>query len=161
MSSESAIARRIRTAAIIAPVRIPLLRLDPDLPMPRRAHEGDAGVDLHAREAARLQPGERVLVPTGVAVAIPDGYAGLVTPRSGLALRSGIGVVNAPGVVDSGYRGELAVILVNLGDSAVEIRRGDRIAQLLVVPVDAADFVEVTTLDDTDRGGGGFGSSGW
>lgn len=107
-----------------------------------------------------LAPGERRLVPTGLAVAIPDGYVGLVAPRSGLALRSGISIVNAPGVVDSGYRGELAIILVNLGSEAVSIQRGDRIAQLVVVPVAAVEFVVVDALEPSDRGESGFGSTG-
>lgn len=139
---------------------IPLKRLDPDLPMPRRAHTGDGGVDLHARESVRLQPGEWRAVPTGVAVAIPEGYAGLVTPRSGLAARSGIGVVNGPGLVDSGYRGEIMVILINQSPNPVEMNRGDRIAQLVVVPVSTEDFVEVEDLSETSRGAGGLGSTG-
>lgn len=141
-------------------MRIPLLRLDPELPFPGHARPGDAGVDLPAREAVVLAPGERRLVPTGLAVAIPDGYVGLVAPRSGLALRSGISIVNAPGVVDSGYRGELAIILVNLGSETVSIQRGDRIAQLVVVPVAAVEFVVVDALETTDRGESGFGSTG-
>ncbi len=128
--------------------------------MPRHARAGDAGADLYAREAAVLAPGERKLVPTGVAVAIPPGHAGLVTPRSGLAARSGIGIVNTPGIVDSGYRGELVVILVNLGSEPVEIRRGDRIAQLVVVAVAELEFEVVEELEASDRGHGGFGSTG-
>lgn len=141
-------------------MRIPLKRLDPDLPLPRHAHAGDGGVDLHAAEQARLSPGERCLVSTGIAVAIPQGYAGLVVPRSGLALRHGIGIVNAPGLVDSGYRGEIKVILVNLGSEPVEVSRGDRIAQLVVVAVEEQEFVEVGELPDSGRGEGGFGSTG-
>ncbi len=110
-------------------------RLDPGLPLPARARPGDAGVDLYAAAAVTLGPGERATVGTGVAVAIPEGYAGLVTPRSGLAQRHGLGIVNAPGVVDAGYRGEIRVILVNHGAEPVSLARGDRIAQLLVVPV--------------------------
>jgi dUTP pyrophosphatase len=128
--------------------------------MPRRAHEGDAAVDLMAREDADLEPGERCLMPTGVAVAIPAGYAGLVTPRSGLAVRQGVGVVNSPGLVDSGYRGEIKVILVNHGSQPVAFRRGDRIAQLVITAVAAPEFVEVEDLPDSDRGAGGFGSTG-
>jgi dUTP pyrophosphatase len=141
-------------------VQIPLKRLDPDMPLPRHAHHGDGGVDLAAREAVRLEPGERAMVPTGIAVAIPEGYAGLVTPRSGLAHRCGIGVVNGPGLVDSGYRGELKVILVNHGTEAVELARGDRIAQLVVVPVAAQTYLEVEELPPSGRGEGGFGSTG-
>jgi dUTP pyrophosphatase len=134
--------------------------LDPDLPVPRHARTGDAAVDLHARVAVDLAPGERRVIPTGIAVAIPPGYAGLVSPRSGLAARSGIGIVNAPGIVDSGYRGEISVILINLGSEPVAIGRGDRIAQLLVVPVATPEFEVVEGLGETDRGVGGFGSTG-
>lgn len=141
-------------------MRIFLNRLDAGLPVPAHAREGDGGVDLYAREDAVLAPGERAVVPTGIAVAIPAGYAGLVTPRSGLAARSGIGVVNAPGVVDSGYRGEIKVILVNHGSETVTITRGDRIAQLVVVPVATQEFVEVDVLPESERGAGGFGSTG-
>ena len=141
-------------------MRIPLRRLAPGLPIPQHARPGDAGVDLHAREDATLAPGERRLVPTGVAVAIPEGYVGLVSPRSGLALRSGLSIVNTPGVVDSGYRGELAIILVNLGSAEVAIRRGDRIAQLVVLPVQTVEFDPVDALDESDRGPAGFGSTG-
>jgi dUTP pyrophosphatase len=128
--------------------------------MPGRAHDGDAGADLRCAVAVRLDPGERALVPTGVAVAIPDGYAGLVAPRSGLAARLGLGVVNAPGVVDAGYRGEIKVILVNHGSEPVSLERGERVAQLLVVPVAAVDFLEVDELPGSSRGEGGFGSTG-
>lgn len=141
-------------------MRIPLKRLHPDLPIPRHAHPGDGGVDLHAAEAARLEPGERRLVATGIAIAIPPGYAGLVTPRSGLALRHGIGIVNSPGLVDSGYRGELKVILVNLGAEPVDISVGDRVAQLVIVAVIDQELVEVDELPDSTRGEGGFGSTG-
>ncbi|MDQ3783162.1 MAG: dUTP diphosphatase [Actinomycetota bacterium] len=141
-------------------MKIPLLRLDPALPLPRQTHPGDAGVDLHARQSATLAPGERTLIPTGIAVAIPEGHVGLVCPRSGLAMRHGISVVNAPGVVDSGYRGELQVIAVNLGDEAVTLQRGDRIAQLVVVPLANPSFDEVTELPASSRGEDGFGSSG-
>ncbi len=128
--------------------------------MPRHAHAGDAGADLYAREPVTLAPGERRLVPTGVAVAIPPGYVGLVAPRSGLAVRAGLSIVNTPGIVDSGYRGELSVLLINHGDQPVTIDRGDRIAQLVVMAVSTVEFEEVDELDDTTRGGGGFGSTG-
>jgi dUTP pyrophosphatase len=141
-------------------VRIPLVLLDPDLPTPARAHEGDAGVDLHAREAVVLRPGERAAVPTGIALALPSGYAGLVVPRSGLARRRGLGIVNAPGVIDSGYRGEVAVVLVNHGADVVAIERGDRIAQLLVVAVALVELEIVDDLPPSRRGEGGFGSTG-
>lgn len=135
-------------------------RLDRELPLPARAHPGDAGVDLYAAEAVQLAPGERATVPTGVAVAIPEGFAGLVAPRSGLAQRHGLGVVNAPGVVDAGYRGEIRVLLVNHGAEPVSLARGERIAQLLVVPVSAVEMVEVEALPSSQRGAGGFGSTG-
>lgn len=145
---------------IIDPMEIPLKRLDPGLPVPCHAHQGDGGTDLYAAALVRLAPGERFTVATGVAVAIPEGFAGLVVPRSGLARRSGIGVVNAPGLIDSGYRGEIAVILVNHGDEAVDIDRGDRIAQLVVIPVAVQEFIEVADLPLSPRGEGGFGSTG-
>ena len=135
-------------------------RLDPGLPVPGRVHPGDAGVDLYAAEAVALAPGERATVGTGVAVAISEGYAGLVTPRSGLAQRHGLSVVNAPGVVDAGYRGEIRVILVNHGAEPISLARGERIAQLLVVPVAAGEMVEVDELPPSERGSGGFGSTG-
>ncbi|HEY5578893.1 MAG TPA: dUTP diphosphatase [Acidimicrobiia bacterium] len=141
-------------------MQVTFRRLDKELPPPSRAHSGDAGVDLYAREEAVLGPEERVIVPTGIAVGIPEGYAGLVVPRSGLAARFGVCVVNAPGLVDSGYRGEIKVILVNHGRDSVRIERGDRIAQLVVVPVGLGEFVEVEELSDTSRGDEGLGSTG-
>jgi dUTP diphosphatase len=140
---------------------VPVVRLDPDLPLPRYAHPGDAGLDLLAREDALVPAGGgRVLVPTGIAVAIPPGHAGFVLPRSGLALRHGIGLVNAPGLIDAAYRGELQVVLVNT-DPAEDytVHRGDRIAQLVVQRVDEVAWHVVDTLDGEDRGGG-FGHSG-
>jgi dUTP pyrophosphatase len=128
---------------------------------PAQAHAEDAGYDLYAAEAVTLAPGERAAVGTGIAVAIPDGHAGLVVPRSGLALRNGIGVVNAPGTIDSGYRGELKVLLLNTDrDEAFEVQPGDRIAQLLVVAVAHPELVEEEALGETLRGAGGFGSTG-
>ena len=128
---------------------------------PARAHDGDAGYDLHAAEAARLDPGERASVGTGIAVAIPPGQAGLVLPRSGLAARHGIAVVNAPGLVDAGYRGELRVLLLNTDrKEPFEVAPGDRIAQLVVVRVENPPVEETAELDDTGRGAGGFGSTG-
>ena len=141
-------------------MQIPLQRLDDALPIPAHAHPGDGGVDLCARSAAELGPGERSVVSTGVAVAIPDGFAGLVTPRSGLAARHGISVVNGPGLIDSGYRGEIKVVLVNLSDEPFLIERGDRIAQLVVIPVAVQEFEIVDELPGTSRGAGGFGSTG-
>jgi dUTP pyrophosphatase len=128
---------------------------------PTQAHEGDAGYDLHAAEAATIGPGERVSVGTGIAVAIPEGQAGLVIPRSGLAARHGISVVNAPGLIDSGYRGELRVLLLNTDRSeAFTVEPGDRIAQLVLVRVETEELEEVAELDETARGPGGFGSTG-
>lgn len=128
---------------------------------PRRAHPGDAGFDLVAVEAARLEPGERASVGTGLAVEIPDGCAGLVLPRSGLAARHGISVVNAPGLIDAGYRGEIRVLLLNTDRvEGFEVSPGDRIAQLVIVAVGGGDPVEVDSLEESARGAGGFGSSG-
>jgi dUTP pyrophosphatase len=142
-------------------VQVLLSRLDPDLPLPAYAHPGDAGVDLHARHDLVLAPGQRALVPTGVAVALPAGYAGFVHPRSGLAARHGVTVLNAPGTVDAGYRGEILVNLLNT-DSLQEftIARGDRIAQLIVQQVSEALFVEVRSLPGSQRGDNGHGASG-
>ena len=143
------------------PVDVLLRRLDPDLPAPRYAHPGDAGVDLHAATDVTLTPGQRALVGTGVAVALPHGYAGFVHPRSGLASRAGVSIVNAPGTVDAGYRGEIQVCLVNLDrDRAVTLRRGDRIAQLVIQRVARARFHEVDLLPGSARGEGGHGSTG-
>lgn len=141
-------------------MQISFTRLDKELPAPRRAYDDDAGVDLHARETINLGPGERAAMPTGIAVAIPSGYAGLVVPRSGLALREGIGLVNSPGLVDPGYRGELIAVLVNHGSETVKVGRGDRIAQLVIVEVGHPEFVEEDELPSSTRGTGGFGSTG-
>jgi dUTP pyrophosphatase len=128
---------------------------------PAQAHDGDAGYDLHAAEAVTIAPGERASVGTGIAVAIPAGQAGLVVPRSGLAARHGISVVNAPGLIDSGYRGELRVLLLNTDLSeAFAVEAGDRIAQLVLVDVGTPELEEVDELDETARGAGGFGSTG-
>jgi dUTP pyrophosphatase len=136
-------------------------RLADEAREPTRAHHGDAGYDLYAVEAATLAPGERASVGTGIAVAIPDGWAGLVLPRSGLAARHGITIPNAPGLIDSGYRGEVRVLLLNADPREVfEIAVGDRIAQLLLVRHEAPEVLEVESLDETVRGAGGFGSSG-
>jgi dUTP pyrophosphatase len=141
-------------------VTVRVMRLDRTVPLPSRAHPGDAGLDLHATEDVELAPGERRAIATGLAFAIPDGHAGFVHPRSGLALRDGVTVVNAPGTIDAGYRGEVRVLLVNLGAQVARIARGDRIAQLVVQRVEDVTLVEVDDLDDTARGGGGFGSTG-
>ncbi len=141
-------------------VRVPVQRLDPAVPLPAAAHPDDAGLDLHAAESVELAPGARALVPTGIAVAIPAGYAGLVLPRSGHALRLGVTVLNAPGLIDPGYRGEVKVLLVNHGPAPVTFARGDRVAQLVVVPVASARLEPVTELPPAGRGPGGFGSTG-
>jgi dUTP pyrophosphatase len=140
---------------------ISVQRLDAELPLPRRAHEGDAGVDLYAREDVVLAPGGgRALMPTGIAIAIPLGFAGFVLPRSGLALNNGISVVNAPGLIDSHYRGELKVVLLNTDASRpYHVHRGDRIAQLVIQRVEEVTWTEVDSLDENNRGGG-FGHSG-
>lgn len=135
--------------------------LDPELPVPTYAHPGDAGADLVAARDVELSPGERVTVPTGVSIALPDGFAAFVHPRSGLAARHGLTIVNAPGTVDAGYRGEIAVTLLNTDRvQSVRLRRGDRIAQLVIQQVTRARFVPAQTLPGSQRGEGGFGSSG-
>jgi dUTP pyrophosphatase len=143
-------------------MRIPVRRLDPTLPLPAAAHEGDAGYDLRAREAVVLTPGGgRAAVPTGIAVAIPPGWAGLVLPRSGLALGHGVTCLNAPGLIDAGYRDEIRVVLVNHDPAEpFEVAVGDRIAQLVIQEVAAIDWDEVEDLGQTARGQGGFGSTG-
>lgn len=143
------------------PVTVELLRLDAGLEPPSYAHPGDAGADLRTAVDVVLAPGERQLVPTGVAIALPFGYVALVHPRSGLAARHGLSIVNTPGTVDAGYRGEIKVLLVNLDPrEPVALRRGDRIAQLVVQRVERAVFTEVDVLGDSDRGAGGYGSTG-
>jgi dUTP pyrophosphatase len=142
-------------------MELPVAKLSPEARLPTRAHEGDAGLDLYASEQAHIGPGERWSVGTGVGVEIPEGHAGLVLPRSGLAREHGISLVNSPGLIDSGYRGELRVLLLN-NDPAETFRveAGDRIAQLVLVPIALAAPLEVESLADSVRGGGGFGSSG-
>jgi dUTP pyrophosphatase len=142
-------------------VRVALRRLDPELPVPAYAHPGDAGADLSAARDVELAPGARELVPTGVAIALPPGYVGLVHPRSGLAARLGVTVLNAPGTIDAGYRGEIMVVLVNHDrGNRVRISRGDRIAQLVVQRVEQAEFELVPELPESGRGTGGHGSTG-
>ena len=142
-------------------VQISLLRLDPELPAPSYSHPGDAGADIHSAVEVTLQPGERALVPTGIALALPEGFVALVHPRSGLAARHGISIVNAPGTIDAGYRGEVKVCLVNTdNDEPFTVRRGDRIAQLVIQRFETAAFVEVVDLPDSARGNGGYGSTG-
>lgn len=143
------------------PVRLPVKRLDPSIELPSYAYEGDAGLDLRSSEDVTLKPFERRLVSTGLAIAIPEGYAGFVQPRSGMALKHGLSMANTPGLIDSHYRGELKVIAINLDPSEpIVIKRGDRIAQLVIQQVPVVSLIEVEELDETDRGAGGFGSSG-
>ena len=142
-------------------VQVLITRLDPELPLPRYAKGGDAGADIVSRIDITLAPGDRALVPTGIAIALPDGYVALVHPRSGLAIKHGVTMVNAPGTVDAGYRGELQIILINHDKSeSVSFKRGDRIAQLVIQKVERAEFVEVQDLPGSGRGTGGFGSTG-
>jgi dUTP pyrophosphatase len=149
------------TSTARPPVDVLIQRIDPDLPAPGYEHPGDAGADLRTTVDAELAPGERVVLPTGVAIALPDGYAAFVHPRSGLAARCGVALVNAPGTVDAGYRGEIKVIVVNLDPrEAVSFRRGDRIAQLVIQQVERASFHEVAELPGSARAEGGFGSTG-
>ena len=143
------------------PVRVLVQRLDPQLPLPSYAHPGDAGADLHTTVDVELQPGERAIVPTGVAIALPEGFAGFVHPRSGLAARAGVALVNAPGTIDAGYRGEIKVIIINLDPrEPLQLSRGDRIAQLVIQRVAQAEFAEVNDLPESVRAAGGFGSTG-
>jgi dUTP pyrophosphatase len=142
-------------------MRLAIRRLDPDLPLPDYAHAGDAGMDLYAAQDITLEPHQRALVPTGIAVAIPEGFAGFVQPRSGLAIKHGLSLVNTPGLIDSHYRGEIKAIAVNLDPvTPISIRRGDKIAQFVIQAVVRAELIEVAELDDTVRGEGGFGSTG-
>jgi len=142
-------------------VQVLITRLDPELPLPRYAKGGDAGADIVSRIDISLAPGERALVPTGIAIALPDGYVALVHPRSGLAIKHGISMVNTPGTVDAGFRGELQVILINHDlTESVSFKKGDRIAQLVIQKVERAQFVEVADLPGSERATGGFGSTG-
>ncbi|WP_028264240.1 dUTP diphosphatase [Atopobium fossor] len=142
-------------------INLAIKKLDPTVELPAYAYEGDAGLDLRANEDVTLQPFERCLISTGLAIAIPDGYAGFVQPRSGLALREGLSMVNTPGLIDAHYRGELKVCAINLDSTnPIYIKRGERIAQLVIQQVPIVTLVEVDKLDATDRGAGGFGSSG-
>ena len=146
---------------MMTPVNVHIKLLDPELPAPAYAKPGDAGADLRSRIDFELEPGERALVPTGVAIALPEGYVGLVHPRSGLATKNGITIVNAPGTVDSGYRGELMVTLLNTDKTkSFHVQRGDRIAQLIIQKYEHATVTVVDELDQTERGSSGFGSSG-
>ncbi|MFL6089287.1 MAG: dUTP diphosphatase [Aeromicrobium sp.] len=142
-------------------VDVLLTRLDPDMPPPAYSQPGDAGADLRSRIDITLAPGERAMVPTGMAIALPDGYAAFVHPRSGLAIKQGLSMVNTPGTIDSGYRGEISVLLINHDrETPIDIQRGDRIAQLVIQKVEHAAFVEAAELPDSSRGSGGFGSTG-
>ena len=142
-------------------MKIQVHKLDGGLPLPNSAHAGDAGLDLYAADDISLKPGERAAVPTGIAVAIPEGHAGFVHARSGRAIKEGLALVNAPGLIDAGYRGEIKVIVVNLDpENTIHIARGEKIAQLVIQPVVVAELVEVDELPSSQRGEGGFGSSG-
>lgn len=142
-------------------VKVKIKRLDPELPLPRFAHPGDAGVDLFSRVDVSLAPGERQAIPTGIAISLPSGWAAFVQPRSGLAANHGITIVNTPGLIDSGYRGEIKVILLNTDrEKNFQIKRGDKIAQMVVQQVAEIEWEEVDELDSTSRGAGGFGSTG-
>ena len=142
-------------------INLPIMRLDNEVELPTYAYEGDAGLDLRSNEDVILQPLERRLISTGLAIAIPEGYAGFVLPRSGLAYREGLSMANTPGLIDAHYRGELKLCAVNLdGENPISISRGERIAQLVIQKVPVVNLVEVEELDSTDRGTGGFGSSG-
>jgi dUTP pyrophosphatase len=142
-------------------VQVLITRLDKSVPLPSYAKPGDAGADLTARIDVTLQPGERALVPTGISIALPNGYVALVHPRSGLAIKHGVTMVNSPGTVDAGFRGELQIILINHDPKeAISFKKGDRIAQLVIQQVERANFVEVESLPGSDRGSGGFGSTG-
>ena len=142
------------------PVELLILRLDPDLPMPARELPGDAGFDLYARMDTTLNPGDRALIPTGVSIALPDGYVALVHPRSGLAIKHGFTLANAPGTIDAGYRGEISVIGLNAGSEPLTLKRGDRVAQLVILELPAVTVVEVASLPGSVRSAGGFGSTG-
>lgn len=142
-------------------VKVLIKRLDPSVPLPSYAKPGDAGADLTTRIDFTLKPGERLLVPTGISIALPKGFVALVHPRSGLAMKHGVSLVNTPGTVDAAYRGELACILINHDlTNEVSFKKGDRIAQLVIQSVEEAEFIEVDTLPGSDRGAGGFGSTG-
>ena len=142
-------------------ITVPIKRLDPEVELPSYAYPGDAGLDLRSAATLDIAPYERVLIPTGLAIALPDGYAGFVQPRSGMALKRGLSIVNTPGLIDARYRGELKVIAINLdAHETIHIERGERIAQLVIQEVPVVALVEVDELDETERGSGGFGSSG-
>nr|WP_179481315.1 dUTP diphosphatase [Allobranchiibius huperziae] len=159
--TESSSAASARPERFVSAVPVPIRRLDPGLPLPSYARPGDAGVDLHARIGLTIPPGHRALIPTGIAIELPDGYAGFVHPRSGLAARHGITMVNAPGTIDSGFRGEIQVNLINLDPrESFSFDRGDRIAQLIVQRVEEVQWSEVDVLGSSERGQGGHGASG-
>ncbi|MDQ0826325.1 dUTP pyrophosphatase [Arthrobacter sp. B2I5] len=165
MTDHPATVDLVPDAALPAPaaptLQVQLKMLDPELEAPSYAHPGDAGADLRAREDVVLMPGERKLVPTGVAIALPYGFVALIHPRSGLATKHGLTIVNAPGTVDAGYRGEISVTLLNTDSSQpIELRRGDRIAQMVIQRVEHAQFIPVSELNGSVRGTGGFGSTG-
>lgn len=142
-------------------VKIKFKLLDKSLPVPKYAHKGDAGVDLYSAINCIIKPFERKLIPTGLKVSIPEGYAGFIQPRSGLAIKHGIALVNSPGLIDSGYRGQICIIMINLDkNNEFEIKKGDKICQFVIKKVEEAEFVKVDELDSSERGEGGFGSTG-
>lgn len=163
-ATKQRVARPISVGVVAFTPRVttlPIKRLDPGLPLPSYAHDGDAGLDLFAAEDVTLPPGERAVIGTGIAVAIPAGFVGLGVPRSGLAMRTGLSMVNTPGIIDSGYRGEVKIVLINHDlHASVEVRRGERVGQLVVMPVANVDVIEVDELSTSSRGEGGFGSTG-
>ncbi len=153
--------QKFKGIRMMEPLHVQIKRIDEDLPLPRYAQEGDAGLDLYSTVDVDLQPGQRSLIPTGIAVSIPKGYAGFVQPRSGLALREGLSLVNTPGLIDSGYRGEIKVVAINTDpDTTIHIKRADRIAQLVIQEVPCVQLEEVETLEESERSDTGFGSTG-
>lgn len=142
-------------------IDIKIKRLDKDLPLPEYAHKGDAGCDLYSGADSVIKPGERMLIPTGIAISLPEGHAAFIQPRSGLAVKNGVTIVNTPGLIDCKYRGEIKIILMNTDkNEPFTVKRGDKIAQMVIQRVEEANFVEVEELDETERGAGGFGSTG-
>lgn len=141
-------------------LKVSLVKLDKELPTPRYSHHGDAGMDIYSRESVVLQPGEIKLIPTGIALEIPEGYEVQIRPRSGLALKHGLGMVNSPGTIDHGYRGEVGVIAINHGKQPLALKRGERIAQMIFNKIECVDLIEVDALSPSSRGAGGFGSTG-
>jgi dUTP pyrophosphatase len=145
---------------VIRPIQVLIQRLDESLPIPAKERPGDAGIDIFTREDVHIGVGERRMIPTGIAIALPDGFVALISPRSGLAMKQGFTLVNSPGIIDAGYRGEISVIGLNTGSDVITFSRGDRIAQMVVVELPPVSLIEVGSLPDSDRSSGGFGSTG-